>query len=345
MLAALQIPEEDWLQAPVSVRTALATLWQHLLRLNARCSVYAHQVERLQAEAADLKPLQAEVAELRERLGLNSRNSSTSPSADSPRQRRRRKHEPSGRKVGGQPGHPSHLRRLKPENEVSRIIDLRPECCAQCGCLIPRGNFGPRVQATVAFLTGRIGASHRDVVEVMQTVHGVEVSVGTIPAIQQQVSTVLERPVQAVQAYVQRQAVNYVAETSWPESGQSHWLWVNAAEQATLFRVFPGRGTEQAKQVIGPAYARFAATDRYGAYNWLGNQRRQICWAHLKREFQRFVDRGGESEAVGSQLLREVREMFALWHQARGGKLTRGQFKVAIKPAQGRVGGIVAGGN
>jgi hypothetical protein len=32
-----------------------------------------HQVERLQGEVAALKPLQAEVIELRERLGLNSR--------------------------------------------------------------------------------------------------------------------------------------------------------------------------------------------------------------------------------------------------------------------------------
>jgi len=44
----------------------------------------------------NLKPLQAEVIELRERLGLNSRNSSQPPSSDPPRQRRKRKHEQSG---------------------------------------------------------------------------------------------------------------------------------------------------------------------------------------------------------------------------------------------------------
>jgi len=136
MLATLQIPEADWLQTPATVRTALLTLDRHVLRLDARCAVYMHQVERLKAEVAALKPLQAEVIELRERLGLNSRNSSQPPSSDPPRQRRKRKHEPSGRQAGGQAGHAGHYRRSQPEEKVDRVIDLRPECCQQCGGLL-----------------------------------------------------------------------------------------------------------------------------------------------------------------------------------------------------------------
>jgi transposase len=352
---------------------------------------WQNQVERLQAEVATLKPLQAEVVELRERLGLNSRNSSIPPSSDPPRQRRRRKHQPSGRKVGGQLGHPGHHRQLLPEDQVHRIIDLIPECCRQCGGLLlgddtaparhqvseiprsapqvteyrrhsltcaacglvnhgewpqemPRGSFGALVQATVAFLTGRIGASQRDVVEIMQTVHGLKVSLGSIPAIQQQVSLALEKPVQAAQDYVQRQAVNYVDETTWPESGKQHWLWVNAAEKATIFKLLPGRSQEDARRVIGTDYAGIAATDRFGAYNWLGNHRRQICWAHLKRDFQCLIERGGESEKIGEQLLEQIKEMFSLWHQMRDGQLSRVEFVKAMKPIQGRVGALLREG-
>jgi uncharacterized protein DUF6444 len=89
MLNAWQISEEDWHQTPASVRVALVTLDRHVLRLDARCAIYLRQVERLQAEVATLKPLQAEVVQLRERLGLNSRNSSQPPSSDPPRQRRK----------------------------------------------------------------------------------------------------------------------------------------------------------------------------------------------------------------------------------------------------------------
>jgi transposase len=391
MLNAWQISEEDWSQTPASVRAALVTLDRHVLRLDARCAIYLRQVERLQAEVEALKPLQAEVVQLRECLGLNSRNSSRPPSSDPPRQRRKRKHESSGRQVGGQPGHSGHHRPLQPESEVDQIIDLRPECCRQCGGLLlgddpaparrqvseiprclpqiaeyrrhtltcvtcgflnraewpeemPKGSFGPRAQALVAFLTGRIGASQRDVVEVLQTVYGLKISLGSIPAIQKQVSAAIEPAVQAAQDYIQRQSVNYVDETTWPESGAQHWLWVNAAEKATIFKLLAGRGQSEARQVIGSDYAGIAASDRFGAYNWLGNHRRQVCWAHLKRDFQCFVERGGESAKIGERLLGQVAEMFGLWHRLREGQVSRPEFVKAMKLVQGRVGALLREG-
>jgi transposase len=391
MLTTWQISEEDWRQTPASARAALVTLDRRVLRLDARCAIYLRQVERLQAEVAALKPLQAEVVQLRECLGLNSRSSSQPPSSDPPRQRRKRKHEPSGRQIGGQPGHFGHHRPLQPESEVDQIIDLRPECCQQCGGLLlgddpapvrrqvseiprcppqiteyrrhalacvtcgflnraewpeetPKGSFGPRAQALVAFLTGRIGASQRDVAEVLQTVYGLKISLGRVPAIQKQVSVALEQAVQAAQDYIQRQPVNYVDETTWPESGAQHWLWVNAAEKATIFKLLASRGQSEARQVIGSDYAGIAASDRFGAYNWLGNHRRQVCWAHLKRDFQRFVERGGESARIGERLVGQATEMFGLWHRLREGRVSRPEFVKAMKPVQRRVGALLCEG-
>ena len=65
----------------------------------------AELIERLQAEIAEVR---AENAELKRQLGQNSRNSSRPPSSDSPfvkpavKSLRRK----SGKKRGGQPGHP-----------------------------------------------------------------------------------------------------------------------------------------------------------------------------------------------------------------------------------------------
>jgi transposase len=171
-----------------------------------------------------------------------------------------------------------------------------------------------------------------------------KVSLGSVPAIQQEVSLALEQPVQAAQDYVQHQPVNYVDETTWPENREQHWLWVNAAEKATIFKLLPGRSQEEARQVIGSEYAGIAATDRFGAYNWLGDHRRQICWAHLKRDFQCLVERGGESEKIGQQLLEQIKEMFSIWHQMQDGQLSRVEFVKAMKPIQGRVGALLREG-
>ena len=50
--------------------------------------------------------LEAEVRELKARVGQNSTNSSRPPSSDPPQVQRRPGPRPSGRRAGGQPGHP-----------------------------------------------------------------------------------------------------------------------------------------------------------------------------------------------------------------------------------------------
>src|SRR5262245_6588768 len=137
MLAELGLTEEDWSQTPSAARAALTVLWQQNLLLQSRCAAYEMQVERLQAQVAELEKLRLEVAELRERLGRNSGNSSQPPSADPPHQRQTRMQQTnSGRKRGGQPGHPGHGRKLVPVEKVNQVIELRPVSCQQCGSLL-----------------------------------------------------------------------------------------------------------------------------------------------------------------------------------------------------------------
>jgi transposase len=80
----------------------------------------------------------------------------------------------------------------------ARIIEYRRHSlrCLVCGTInqadwpedMARGSFGPRTQAIVAYLTGRLAASHRDVAEVMQVLYAIEVSVGSVSTLQHRVS-------------------------------------------------------------------------------------------------------------------------------------------------------------
>ena len=105
----------------------------------------------------------------------------------------------------------------------------------------------------------------------------------------------------------------------------------------TVFRLLAGRGAAQAKQIISKGAKGVVTTDRYNAYNWLPLRRRQICWAHLKRDFQAIEERGGESANVGQQLLEQVRKTFQLWHQLRNEEINRSAFRRKMKPLQQRV--------
>ena len=370
----LPISEEDWNCTPSAVQALVVSLWQ--------------QVQVLQAQD---EAWQAEVAGLRERLGQTSRNSSRSPSSDPPHAPPRPKRTPSGRKRGGQKGHRGHGRRLRPPEEVDRVVVVKADRCAQCGALLlgedpqparhqvtelprvkpevieyqqhtltclacgaqnrgawpsdmPTGGFGPRVQATVGYLSGRMGMSQRDVQEMMDTVFHTEMGLGSVPALEQQVSEVLTKPVEEARSYQREQSVNNVDETSWREGTQRTWLWIDTTPQVTVFWLLPGRGAAQAKQVLGEGFAGIVGSDRYSAYNWLEPKRRAVCWAHLERDFQALVDRGGDSAQVGQALLEQSGHTFELWYQVKDGTLSRANFQAQMEPVRARVRELLCGG-
>jgi transposase len=178
----------------------------------------------------------------------------------------------------------------------------------------------------------------------METLFQTEISLGSVPAIEKGVSEALAEPVMKAQAYVRRQPVNNVDETGWHEGTKRCWLWVNATPLVSVFRLIRSRGTKGAKKVLGKTFKGIAGTDRWGAYNWLDPKRRQLCWAHLKRDFLPFVDRGGESERIGRGLLDQTALIFDLWHKVRQGLLSRPDFQDAIGPIQIRVGELLRGG-
>jgi transposase len=94
---------------------------------------YAELVALVVRQAEQIELLRAEVAELRRQLGQNSRNSSKPPASDSPfvkpapKSLRRR----SGRKPGGQPGHPGSTLALV--NSPNERLRHEPGPCSGCG--------------------------------------------------------------------------------------------------------------------------------------------------------------------------------------------------------------------
>src|SRR5262249_18021926 len=76
---------------------------------------------------------EATVQRLLERLQQDSHNSSRPPSSDPPQAlRKRTRRGPSGRKRGGQPGHPGQSRAVIPTTAVDTIVPVKPTQCARC---------------------------------------------------------------------------------------------------------------------------------------------------------------------------------------------------------------------
>jgi len=243
----------------------------------------------------------------------------------------------------------TELPRVEPEVTEYHCHTLT---CLACGAQtqadwpadMPGGSFGPRLEATVGYFTGRMGVSQRDVEEVMGTVFHTDIGLGSVPALEQKVSAALEKPVEQVQEYIAQQSVVNVDETGWRQGTQRHWLWIAATPLVTVFLLMATRGAEGVKRLLGETFQGIVGSDRWSAYNWLDPLRRQLCWAHLKRDFQAFVERGGESARIGQALLEQVRQIFDLWPRVRDGTLRRVEFQVAMEPIRQQVGELLREG-
>ena len=189
---------------------------------------------------------------------------------------------------------------------------------------------------------GKYRLSKRMVQEALSDVLGVDLSLGTVCNLGQEMSDALAAPVEEARQYVRRQWLAYLDETGWKqgqENGRKKraWLWVAATAMVTVFQVASSRGAKIAKQMLGENFAGFFVTDRWGGYNWVDAERRQLCWSHLIRDFQGFADRGGRGGEIGEKLLDHVDKMFEGWHRVRDGTLDRTTFQVKMKPMQAKI--------
>jgi transposase len=225
--------------------------------------------------------------------------------------------------------------------------------CAACGEVtraawpdgVPSGTYGPCVQAMVALCTGSYRLSKRTTQQAMDEVFGVPMSVGTISHLEQATTEVVAAPVEEARTYVHEQEVAHLDETSWRQGGKRAWLWVAVTSWVTVCVVRMSRGGQVARELLGEEFAGILVTDRYSAYNWYPVRWRQLCWAHLLRDFEAMRDRGGGSEEIGDALLTQAHQMFTWWHRVRQGTLKRSTFRSYMTPLRREVERLLEAGS
>jgi len=202
---------------------------------------------------------------------------------------------------------------------------------------VPSGTYGPRVHATVALCTGAYRLSKRITQQMLDEVFGVPMSGGTISQLEQATTAAVAAPVEEARTYVHQQAVAHLDETRWRQGGKQAWLWVAVTTWVTVFVVRLSRGGQVARELLGETFVGILVTDRYSAYNWYPVRWRQLCWAHLLRDFEAMRARGGTSAEVGAALLAQAHQMFTWWHRVRDGTLKRSTFRSYMSPLRREV--------
>jgi transposase len=87
-----------------------------------------------------------------------------------------------------------------------------------------------------------------------------------------------------------------------------------ATAQVVVFLIHRLRNAAVVMQLLGPTVRGILSTDRWTAYDWVPLAQRQICWVHLKRNFEKLLERGKKSREIGQACLNIQQRVFELWH-------------------------------
>ena len=198
---------------------------------------------------------------------------------------------------------------------------LHGVCCPECATAtraelpreLPRSAFGPRLQAAIVTLAVRNRVSRRDTTELARELFGVELATGSVDAIVQRSGTALAVPHTRLEQQLKSAPVVNIDETGWKTAGGNRTLWGALTARTAVFRIAAGRHAFEARTLLGERFAGIVCSDRWRGYDYLDPTQRQLCWAHLLRDFTAHSEGMAEQKKFGEQGLRIARALFAAW--------------------------------
>jgi transposase len=216
--------------------------------------------------------------------------------------------------------------------------------CKDCGGLVyqplpaevRRRSFGPGILALVAVLTGMLNTSKRKALVLINEVFSVPMSLGGLSNCEAQLADALEHPYNETIEHIRGQDVAHTDETGWRRGNrQRGWLWAMCCANAAVFMVHAERGQKAARKLLG-AFCGVLVSDRWGGYNFFSGVR-QICWAHLKRDFKAISESKGSIGKTGQELYGLAKGILKMRKRVRDGTLQWLTFQKRMVPLMGRV--------
>jgi transposase len=222
---------------------------------------------------------------------------------------------------------------VQPEVQEYRLYS---GVCAQCNrghravlpAGVPSGQIGPRALALIGVLGTRFHLTQFKIRDLLAQTLGLDFSVGAISQAHGKVAAALKAPVAEAAASLVDAPVLHMDETRYPREGSANWVWGAIQPKLAVFSILPSRARYVAQDLIGAAPKGVVVSDRYAVYTYIDAGQRQVCWAHLIRDFRRISQRAGQPGRIGRRLLGLGYVMFR-WREQ--GKTTAEQFEPIMR--------------
>ena len=208
-----------------------------------------------------------------------------------------------------------------------------PCCQARTGvAAVPEAasGFGPRLQAATAYFSGVGRLGKRAIALLYRDLFDIPMVLGSVSNLEARTGDALG-PIHDQALDHARGLDANVDETGWKQGSKKAWLWVAVTRLVTVFLIRKNRNRAAFDDLVGPTPG-VLTTDRYPVYSHLADDKRQVCWAHLRRDFQAMIDRGDRGSPIGEELLMYANILGEDWPKVRDGTATREWFGREIMP-------------
>lgn len=143
--------------------------------------------------------------------------------------------------------------------------------------------IGPRAVALAAILHHELGVPHAKTAKVLAQIGGLSITAGGIVHALARAARRCAATDAALVEGIRHSPVVAADETGWRINGTKAWLWDFVGDGITVFRIFDGRGYDQAEQVLGEDFAGVLERDGWAAYRKFTKATHQSCYAHILR--------------------------------------------------------------
>jgi len=243
-----------------------------------------------------------------------------------------------GEKLSGMDEHPIRhqvfeLPEIVPTVDEYRLHQLTcPHCNKSTRTPIPAGvpihHSGPRLVAFSTLMITKFNMSHRKAALFLKKYCGIPCSIGLLSKYQRLAASSLEVPYRQIENAIQNSEVVHLDETIYKLMKKLGYLWNAITRDCSLFRLASSRRKVVAQEILGEDFSGIIITDRYVGYDWVSTAQRQLCWAHLIRDFKSMAEsKYAASRLVGESLLKYSKIIFKNWNRFKEGKMKRATLR------------------
>ena len=157
--------------------------------------------------------------------------------------------------------------------------------------------LGPELVASAVILNKQMGLSFGKIATLLRQHHSIRVSPSGLVRAVHRAARRAEPTYNELRRQLRNSPVVTPDETGWKVGGHLQWLWAGAAEKTTVYAILPGRGYEEAAQLLGPDFDGVLIRDGWAPYRRFTRAKHQTCLGHYA-DIRDYADVGADAPSM-----------------------------------------------